>query len=66
MCIGSGMRVWVDVLCAPMTIRSATNAIVSILTREVRSVGNPDLHVFLRSWCTLVLSGLFNLNWTSM
>jgi hypothetical protein len=66
-CIGSGMRVCVDVaLCVPMTIRSATNAIVSILTRDARSVGKPDLHVFLRSWCTLVLSGLFNLNWTSM
>ncbi len=54
--------VWVEVgLCVPMTIRSVTNAIVSILTR-----GKPDLHVFLRSWCKLVLSGLSNLNWTSM
>jgi hypothetical protein len=56
-CVSAHACVWVDVLCVPMTIRSVTNAIVTTLTREMRSVWKPDLHMLLRSWCTLVLYG---------
>jgi hypothetical protein len=57
--VGFRMRVrWcVEGLCAQMTIKSATNAIRGISTREVRSVGKPDLHMFLRSGCKLLLFG---------
>ncbi len=38
-----------------MTVMSATNAIVTILKLEISSRGTADLHMSLRSWCTLLV-----------
>ena len=47
-CVGA----WVDAgLCVPMTVRSATNAIATILKFDCFSGRTADLHMFLRSWC---------------
>ncbi len=47
---------WVDAgLCVPMTVRSAANAIRTILKVDFFSGRTADLHMFLRSWCTLVV-----------
>ena len=43
---------WVDAgLCVPMTVRSANNAIGTILTFDCFSGRTADLHMFLRSLC---------------
>jgi hypothetical protein len=43
---------WVDAgLCVPMTVRSANNAIRTILNFDCFSGRTADLHMFLRSWC---------------
>jgi hypothetical protein len=46
---------WVDAgLYVPRTVRSANNAIGTILKLDCFSGRTADLHVFLRSWCTLL------------
>jgi hypothetical protein len=46
---------WVDAgLCVPMTVRSANNAIGTILKLDSFS-GTADLHMFLRFWCKLLV-----------
>ena len=43
---------WQDAgLCVPMTVRSAANAIGTILKFDCFSGRTADLHMFLRSWC---------------
>ncbi len=47
---------WVDAgLCVPMTVRSANNAIGTILKVEFFSGRTADLRMFLRSRCKLVV-----------
>ncbi len=60
LCLGSSTRAcghvgaWVDAgLCVPMTVRSANNAIGTILKLDCFSGRTADLNVFLHSWCTL-------------
>ena len=47
---------WADAgLCVPMTVRSATNAIATILKLEFLSGRTADLYMFLRSWGKLLV-----------
>jgi hypothetical protein len=49
-CVHAGA--WVDAgLCVPMTVRSANNAICTILKFDCFSGRTADLRMLLRSWC---------------
>jgi hypothetical protein len=47
---------WVDAgLCVPMTVKSANNAIGTILKKDVFSGRTADLHMFLGPCCKLLV-----------
>jgi hypothetical protein len=49
-CVNVGA--WVDAgLCVPMTVRSAANAIETMLKSDFFSGRTADLHMSLHSWC---------------
>ena len=53
-CVNVGR--WIDAgLCEPMTVTSANNAIGTILKLDFFSGRTADLHMSLRSWCTLLV-----------
>ncbi len=53
-CVHAGA--WLDAgLCVPMTVRSAANAIRTILKVDCFSGRTADLRMFLRSRCKLVV-----------
>jgi hypothetical protein len=58
---------WVDAgLCVPMTVSSANNAIGTILKFDSFSGRTVDLHMFLRSWCTLHAVRVSGLGWPDL
>jgi hypothetical protein len=58
---------WVDAgLCVPMTVRSVNNAIATILKFDFFSERTAELHMLLRSWCTLLGVDIAIVWWTSV
>ena len=58
---------WVDAgLCVPMTVRSANNAIGTILKKDVFSGRTADLHMFLGPCCKLLVVKVALVGWTSV